>query len=58
MSKIVVPDEKWVELYAQLSAYVENKCYFEHEKTQEKFCEIVDEVEEILEVFFIKEGHT
>jgi len=65
MNKITIPAEKWVELYSQLSAYVENKCFpyrDSHdekgeriEETQEDFCEIVDEVETILETFFIKE---
>ena len=65
MNKITIPAEKWVELYSQLSAYVENKCFpyrDSHdekgeriEETQDDFCEIVDEVETILETFFIKE---
>ena len=63
--KITIPTEKWVELYSELSAYVENKCFPNRnshdekgeriEETQDDFCEIVDEVETILENFFIKE---
>ena len=62
--KIKIPTEKWVELYAELSGYVEeclalNPIYDENgERTPEaedKFCDIVDNVESILSKFFIKE---
>ena len=64
MSKIQIPSETWVELYAELSSYVESKC-FPHrkthneqgerlEETEDDFLEIVDKVEEIMSEFFIK----
>ena len=64
MSKIQIPSETWVELYAELSTYVESKC-FPHRKThndqgerlegtEDDFLEIVDKVEEIMSEFFIK----
>ena len=64
MSKIEIPSETWVELYAELSSYVESKC-FPHrkthneqgerlEETEDDFLEIVDKVEEIMSEFFIK----
>tara|TARA_R110002020_G_scaffold294783_1_gene510508 strand:- start:769 stop:978 length:210 start_codon:yes stop_codon:yes gene_type:complete len=65
MSKITLSTEEWVELYSELSSYVENKCYPDRithnkngeriEETQDGFCDIVNEVETILEDFFIKE---
>jgi len=63
--KITIPSEVWVELYCDLSSYVENKCYPNRkthneegerlDETQDDFCEIVDEVEGILESFFTRE---
>ena len=63
--KITIPSEVWVELYCELSSYVENKCFPDRkthneegerlDETQDDFCEIVDEVEGILESFFTKE---
>ena len=64
MSKIEIPSETWVELYAELSSYVESKC-FPHrkthndqgerlEETEDDFLEIVDKVEELMSEFFIK----
>jgi hypothetical protein len=65
MSKIKLPSEVWVKLYTEISEYVENKCYPNRkthneegeriEETQDDFCEIVDDVESILETFFKKE---
>tara|TARA_R110001592_G_scaffold292694_1_gene562201 strand:- start:523 stop:735 length:213 start_codon:yes stop_codon:yes gene_type:complete len=62
--KQIISTEKWVELYSELSAYVENKCYpnrVSHnkkgeriEETENDFIEIVDDVETILNKFFIK----
>ena len=63
--KITIPSEVWIELYSELSSYVENKC-FPNRKThnkegerldesQDDYCEIVDEVEGILESFFTRE---
>ena len=66
MSKVSLPTETYVELYAELSAYVENKCYPNRkthtengeriEETEDDFIEIVDEVEQILKTFFKKEN--
>ena len=63
--KITIPSEVWIELYSELSAYVENKCFPNRkthneegerlDETQDEFCEIVDEVEGILETFFRRE---
>ena len=64
MSKIEIPSETWVELYAELSSYVESKC-FPHrkthndqgerlEETEDDFLEIVDDVENLMSEFFIK----
>ena len=65
MSKVSLPTETYVELYSELSAYVENKCYPNRkthtengeriEETEDDFIEIVDEVEEILRTFLKKE---
>ena len=64
MSKIKLPSEVWIELYSELSSYVENRCYPNRkthnekgeriEETQDDFCEIVDDVESILDTFFKK----
>tara|TARA_E500000305_G_scaffold89347_2_gene76373 strand:+ start:407 stop:736 length:330 start_codon:yes stop_codon:yes gene_type:complete len=63
--KIEIPSELWVELYSELSSYVENKCYPNRKthneegerlnETQDDFCEIVGEVEGILRSYFRKE---
>lgn len=63
--KIEIPSELWVELYSELSSYVENKCYPNRKthneeserlnETQDDFCEIVDEVEGILQSHFRRE---
>jgi hypothetical protein len=61
--KIVLPTTKWVELYARLSEYVLEYSSLdpiyndERTKTEEKqdeFCNIVDDVENILRMYFIK----
>ena len=55
--KIEIPTELWVELNCELSAYVENKCYPEEgERSEDNFCEIVDEVGGILESYFRKDN--
>jgi len=66
MSKVSLPTETYVQLYSELSAYVENKCYPNRkthtengeriEETEDDFIEIVDEVEQILKTFFKKEN--
>ena len=67
MPKITIPAEVWIELYCELSSYVENKCYPNRKthneegerlnETQDDFCEIVDEVESILDSYFKKEDN-
>ena len=62
--KITIPSETWVELYAELSAYVESKCYPDREthdkngsrleETEDDFLDIVEDVEEMLGGFFNK----
>ena len=64
MSKIKLQSEVWIELYCELSSYVETRCYPNRkthneegeriEETQDDFCEIVDDVESILDTFFEK----
>ena len=64
-NKITIPSETWVELYATISGYVENKCYPDREthdqngkrleETQDDLVDIVNDVEDILSLFFIKE---
>ena len=65
MSKIIVPDEKWVELYAMLSEYILEYASLdpiyddEGNKTEEKqdeFIDIVNSVESIMESVLTKEG--
>ena len=63
--KITIPSEVWIELYSELSSYVENKCFPNRkthneegerlDETQDDFCEIVDEIEGILESYFKRE---
>jgi hypothetical protein len=64
MSKIKIPTEIWVELYAELSGYVEeysalDPIYDDNgqrtPESDDKFCDIVDDVESILSNFFIKQ---
>jgi len=65
-NKVVIPAETWVELYAVLSNHIleyssldniwivdENGNEVRTEEKQNEFCDIVDEVETILEDFFI-----
>lgn len=69
MSKPILKDETWVELYATLSHYVlqyssldpltetdENGDERYTEEKQDEFNNIVGDVEEMLGGFFIKEG--
>ena len=64
MSKIKIPTEMWVELYSDLAGYVEEYSALDpiydddgqrNPESDDKFCGIVDDVESILEEFFIKE---
>jgi hypothetical protein len=64
MSKIKIPAETWVGLYAELAGYVEeysalDPIYDDNgqrtPESDDKFCDIVDNVESILSDFFIKE---
>jgi hypothetical protein len=65
MSKIIVPDEKWVELYAMLSEYIleyssidpiyDDEGYRTEEK-QDEYIDIVDSVEDIMRSILTKEG--
>tara|TARA_R100001086_G_scaffold247569_1_gene182169 strand:- start:444 stop:689 length:246 start_codon:yes stop_codon:yes gene_type:complete len=61
--KIILPTTKWVELYARLSEYVLEYSSLDQiynddgtktEEKQDEFCNIVDDVENILRMFFIK----
>ena len=66
MSKIIVPDEKWVELYSELSGYIEGKCYPNRQthnedgertkESEEDFIDIVDSVEDIMRSILTKES--
>ena len=62
--KIKIPTETWVELYGTLSEYVEecsalDPIYDDNgqrtPESDDKFCDIVDNIEIILSNFFIKE---
>jgi hypothetical protein len=64
MSRIKIPTETWVELYSDLSGYAEgllaiHPIYDDDGQrdleSDNRFCDIVNEVESILEEFFIKE---
>ncbi len=64
-NKIVLPAEKWVELYARISEYILeysslDKIYNDDgtktEEKQDEFCEIVGSVEEIMRTILVKEG--
>ena len=61
--KIILPTTKWVELYARLSEYVLEYSSLDQiynddgtktEEKQDEFCNIVDDVENILRMYFIK----
>jgi len=67
-NKITIPSENWVELYSTLSTFILNFSALDSiwtedengeevytEEAQDKFIHIVDQVEDILSGFFIKE---
>ena len=64
MSKIEIPPENWVGLYAELSNYLEGRMYPNRkthndqgerlEETEDDFLEIVGDVEEIMSTYLIK----
>ena len=67
MSKITIPSEVWVKLYTELSAHIleyssldpvfeidENGVERYTDDKQDQFCQIVDDVESILDTFFEK----
>ena len=64
MSKIEIPPENWVGLYAELSNYLEDRMYPNRkthhedgqrtEESEDDFLEIVDDVEEIMSTYLIK----
>ncbi len=65
MSKIIVPDEKWVELYAMLSEYILEYSSLDPiyddegnrtEEKQDEYIDIVDSVESIMRSLLTKEG--
>ncbi len=65
MSKIIVPDEKWVELYAMLSEYIleyssldpiEDEEGYRTEEKQDEYIDIVDSVESIMRSILTKES--
>lgn len=65
MSKIIVPDEKWVELYAMLSEYIleyssldpiDDEEGYRTEEKQDEYIDIVDSVESIMRSILTKEG--
>ena len=69
--KIKIPTPIWVQLYSELASYVEeygsidtNRGFYINrfdddgnrlEEYEDEFCTIVDNVEDILEIFFEKE---
>jgi len=60
MEKIKIPKPTWVELYAQISGYVDSKIRSvdnsrTEEEYQEDYIDIVDDIEEIIETFFEKQ---
>ena len=64
MEKIKLPATIWVELYATLAGYVEEYGSIDNrfddegnrlEKYEDEFCSIVDDVEDIMSRFFVKE---
>jgi hypothetical protein len=65
MAKIKIPSDVWVSLYAELSAYVEEYGSIDNrfdddgnrlEEYEDEFLQIVDNVEEIMSNFLIREG--
>ncbi len=65
MSKIIVPDEKWVELYAMLSEYILEYASLDPiyddegnrtEEKQDEYIDIVDSVEDIMRSILTKES--
>ena len=63
MALIKIPTTTWVELYSELSAYVEEYGSIDNrfdddgnrkEEYEDEFCMIVDNVEEIMSKIFIK----
>tara|TARA_R100000479_G_C6332748_1_gene182132 strand:- start:267 stop:473 length:207 start_codon:yes stop_codon:yes gene_type:complete len=64
MSKIEIPPENWVGLYAELSNYLEHRMYPNRkthnedgqrtEESEDDFLEIVGDVEEIMSTYLIK----
>tara|TARA_R100000655_G_scaffold103334_1_gene149723 strand:- start:59 stop:265 length:207 start_codon:yes stop_codon:yes gene_type:complete len=65
MSKPIIPDEKWVELYAMLSEYIlqyssldpiEDEEGYRTEEKQDEYIDIVDSVEDIMRSVLTKEG--
>ena len=70
MKKIIIPTEKWVELYGELSSYIleyssldeiwtidENGAEVRTEEKQDQFIDIVDAVEDIMRRSgLVKEG--
>ncbi len=64
MEKIKLPVPIWVELYATLAGYVEEYGSIDNrfdgdgnrlEEYEDEFCSIVDNVEDIMGRFFVKE---
>ena len=64
MKKIKLPTPIWVQLYGEISSYVEEYGSIDNrfdddgnrlEEYEDEFCMIVDDVEEILGIFFEKE---
>ena len=65
MSKPIIPDENWIELYSELSEYVlqyssidpiyDDEGYRTEEK-QDEYIDIVDSVEDIMRSILTKEG--
>jgi len=63
VEKIKLPTPMWVELYSEMSSYVEEKSSIDNrfdddgnrlEEYQGEFESIVDDVEEIMSKFFLK----
>lgn len=64
MEKVKLPTPIWVELYATLARYVEEYGSIDNrfddegnrlEEYEDEFCSIVDDVEDIMSRFFVKE---
>tara|TARA_R100000664_G_scaffold4145_1_gene8610 strand:+ start:1285 stop:1491 length:207 start_codon:yes stop_codon:yes gene_type:complete len=65
MSKPIIPDEKWVELYAMLSEYILEYSSLDPiyddegnrtEEKQDEYIDIVDSVEDIMRSILTKES--